>query len=68
MKKLFGFLKVAGKSLFKVGKIALIGAGTAVLTQGPDVVKVISTVDPKLAAAFTLIYTLIDTWKHRDKA
>lgn len=61
------FFKVIGKSLFKAGKVIVVGGASIAIAHGPEAAQIISSFDPKAAAIFTLAYTLLDAYKHRDK-
>lgn len=65
--KLKGLLKVTGKSLFKVARVAVVGAASVAVAHGPEAAQILSQFDPKAAAVFTLAYTLLDAYKHREK-
>lgn len=64
----FGIFKVIGKSLYKVGKIAVVGTAATLVTHGPETLQALSAVNPWAALAFTILYSGLDAYKHRDKA
>ena len=63
-----GIFKVIGKSFYKSLKAGAIVVGSIAVANGPQTADVLSSINPWAGLAFSLIYTGIDAYKHRDKA
>lgn len=62
-----GKFKVVGKSLLKLAKIGAVGVGSVVISNPTQTIEVLSSMNPWAALAFSVLYTGIDAYKHRDK-